>query len=59
MKSFSILISTLALAAALAGCATDIPVATALTDGALTDAPAGWVSYCDRHSEDPGCRRSS
>jgi hypothetical protein len=45
------------LLSALAGCATDIPPATALTDGGLTAAPAGWTSYCDRHVEDPGCRR--
>ena len=57
MKSFLTLISALALAASLAGCATDIPVATALRDGPLTAAPAGWVSYCDRHAEDSGCRR--
>jgi predicted transglutaminase-like cysteine proteinase len=57
--SIKFVISALAAAvacAALGGCATDIPAATALTDGALTAAPAGWVNYCDRHLEDPGCR---
>ena len=56
MKPLLISLSVLALGAAMAGCATDIPPATALTDGALTAAPAGWVSYCERHAEDPGCR---
>ena len=57
MKPLLISLSVLALGAAMAGCATDIPPATALTDGALTPAPAGWVSYCERHSEDSGCLR--
>ena len=56
MKSLLISLSVLVLGAATAGCATDIPPATALADGALTTAPAGWVSYCERHSEDLGCR---
>ncbi len=46
----------MALCSFLAACATDIPPATAMNDGILTAAPAGWVSYCDRHAGDPGCR---
>jgi len=46
----------MALCALLGACATDIPPATAMNDGILTAAPAGWVNYCDRHAEDPGCR---
>lgn len=56
MKSFIAPLVTLLLCSALGACATDIPVATALTDGPLTAAPAGWTSYCDRHLEDPACR---
>ena len=46
-----------ALLLALGGCATDIPPSSAMADGALTPAPAGWISYCARHSEDAGCPR--
>ncbi len=57
MKSLLLILSIVVLGAATAGCAPDIPMATALTDGPLTAAPAGWLNYCERHSEDPGCRR--
>lgn len=56
MKSFIAPLVILLFSSVLGACATDIPAATALTDGALTAAPAGWVNYCARHSEDPGCR---
>jgi hypothetical protein len=56
MKSLLVSLAVLAIGAALSGCATDIPPATALTDGSLTLAPAGWTNYCERHAEDPGCR---
>jgi predicted transglutaminase-like cysteine proteinase len=54
-----LLLSSLAicvLASAVGGCASDIPASTAMVDGAPTAPPAGWVSYCVRHSEDSGCR---
>ena len=57
MKSLIAPLVTLLACAALGACATDIPPATALVDGGLTAAPAGWTSYCDRHVEDGGCRR--
>jgi len=56
MKSLIAPFATLLICSALAACATDIPPATALMDGALTAAPAGWTSYCARHLEDPACR---
>jgi predicted transglutaminase-like cysteine proteinase len=57
IKSVFTVLAAVAASLSLAACATDsIPVATALTDGALTAAPAGWVNYCTRHSEDSGCR---
>jgi hypothetical protein len=57
MKSLIVPLVALLTCAALGACATDIPPATAIVDGALTAAPAGWTSYCDRHVEDAGCRR--
>jgi len=58
MKFLTAPLLTLLICSALGACAaTDIPAATALVDGGLTAAPAGWTSYCDRHVEDAGCRR--
>jgi predicted transglutaminase-like cysteine proteinase len=56
VKSIFTALAAAAISLSLAACATDIPAATALNDGGLTAAPAGWVSYCERHAEDPGCR---
>lgn len=56
IKSVFTALAAVAVSLSLAACATDIPPATALNDGALTAAPAGWTSYCERHAEDPGCR---
>jgi predicted transglutaminase-like cysteine proteinase len=54
-------IAVLMLVLGMAGCASvgqvdAIPMATAMTDGPLVPAPAGWVDYCRRHAEDPSCR---
>lgn len=57
MKKLSLLVAAAGLVTVLAGCATDIPSSTAMIDGPLTAAPAGWTNYCGRHAEDPGCRR--
>jgi hypothetical protein len=56
MKTLKSSLAVCVLVAALGGCATDIPPASALIDGPLTAAPAGWTSYCVRHPEDAGCR---
>jgi predicted transglutaminase-like cysteine proteinase len=56
MKVVISVLAAAVLGAGLSACATDIPPATALVDGALTAPPAGWVSYCARHQEDVGCR---
>ncbi len=45
-----------ALALAASAACEPIPPSTALTDGPAVAAPAGWVDYCHRHDEDPGCR---
>jgi predicted transglutaminase-like cysteine proteinase len=57
MKAFAFSVAACALALALGGCASEIPASTALADGPLTTAPAGWISYCARHAEDAGCPR--
>jgi hypothetical protein len=57
MKALVSSFAVCALVLALGGCATEIPPSTALADGPLTAAPAGWISYCARHSEDAGCPR--
>jgi invasion protein IalB len=56
MRTVISVLAAVVLGAGLSACATDIPQATALVDGALTTPPAGWTSYCARHSEDAGCR---
>jgi hypothetical protein len=58
MKAVSVLLFTLSVAGCAPGADFDrIPAATAMTDGPLVPAPAGWVDYCRRHAEDPSCRR--
>ena len=54
-------IAVLLLALSVVGCASvdqvdGIPMATAMTDGAIVPAPQGWVDYCRRHAEDSSCR---
>jgi hypothetical protein len=56
MRVVIAVLATVVLGTGLSACATDIPEATALVDGALTAPPAGWTSYCARHLEDSGCR---
>lgn len=57
MKALASAVAVCALALALGGCASEIPASTAMADGPLTAAPAGWISYCARHAEDAGCPR--
>lgn len=57
MKMLFSALSACALTLVLGGCATDIPPSTAMLDGPVTAPPAGWISYCRRHAEDPGCPR--